>query len=88
MSDEPRSSKTKEEKQLSGFDLLSAIFIDRTYDNEEFIMTDALFSDELKYENGVLTINLERSSVGEKIMIVYTDIYGNDFTESFDITRK
>ena len=48
-------AQTKEEKQLSGFDLLSAIFIDRTYNNQEFIMTDALFSDELKYENGVLS---------------------------------
>lgn len=84
-SEEPRSSKTNEEKQLSGFDLLSAIFIDRDYNNSEFIMTDALFADELNVENGVLKIKLDLSSVGNKIMIVYTDIYGNDFTESFDV---
>ena len=48
-------------------------------------MTDALFADELNIEDGVLKIKFDLSSVGNKIMIVYTDIYGNDFTESFDV---
>lgn len=32
-----------------------------------------------------LVISLKKSEVGKQIMIVYTDIYGNDFTEIFDI---
>lgn len=84
-SEEPRSGKTSEEKKLSGFELLSAIFIDRSYNGKEFIMTDALFSDDIKIEGNKATIELDLSSVGEKIMIVYTDIFGNDLTESFSL---
>ena len=37
-SEEPRSGKTSEEKTLSGFDLLSAVYVDRCYNGKEFIM--------------------------------------------------
>ena len=53
-SEEPRSGKTSEEKALSGFDLLSAVYIDRCYNGKEFIMTDVFFSDEMQTENGAL----------------------------------
>ena len=33
---------------MSGFDFLSAVFVDRNYNGKEFIMTDVFFSDELK----------------------------------------
>ncbi len=84
-SDEPRSTKTSEEKSLSGFDLLSAIFIDSNYNDKEFIMTDVFFSDELVVADNCLTVELNSASVGKKIMVVYTDIFGNDLTESFSI---
>ncbi len=84
-SEEPRSAKTSEEKSLSGFDLLSAIFIDRKYNGNEFIMTDVLFSDEIKGNNGIWMIELDKKTVGNKIMIVYTDIFGNDLTECFSL---
>jgi len=32
-----------------------------------------------------LLIELDKNKVGEKIMVVYSDIYGNDFTEIFNI---
>lgn len=84
-SEEPRSSKTSDEKNLSGFELLSAIFIDRSYNGKEFIMTDAFFSDVIEINNSEAKIELELSSIGDKIMIVYTDIFGNDLTESFSL---
>jgi len=84
-SDEPRSTKTSEEKSLSGFDLLSAIFIDSNYNDKEFIMTDVFFSDELVVADNCLTVELNSASVGKKIMVVYTDIFGNDLTESFSL---
>lgn len=84
-SEEPRSGKTLEEKNLSGFDLLSAIFIDRYYNGQEFIMTDAIFSDEVKVETNKVRIELDVDSVGDRIMLVYTDIFGNDLTESFSV---
>ena len=85
LSEEPRSNRSSVEKQMKGFDLLSAIFIDENYNGNEFIMTQAFFSDELNTSNNILKIILDRKNIGKKIMIVYTDIYGNDFTESFDI---
>lgn len=85
LSEEPRSNRSSVEKQMQGFDLLSAIFIDENYNGNEFIMTKAFFSDELNASNNILKIILDRKSIGKKIMVVYTDIYGNDFTESFDI---
>jgi len=84
-SEEPRTTKTKEEKVLSGFDLLSAVFIDRNYNGEEFIMTDAFFSDEMTVEGDKLVVVLDKKNVGERIMVVYTDIFGNDLTESFSL---
>ena len=43
------------------------------------------FSDDIKIEGNKATIELDLSSVGEKMMIVYTDIFGNDLTESFSL---
>lgn len=87
-SEEPRSAKTATEKQLSGFDLLSAVFIDSNHNGKEFIMTDSFFCDDMKQEGNELIIGLNKSSVGEKLMVVYTDIFGNDFTESFTIQEE
>ncbi len=84
-SEEPRTVKTVEEKAMSGFDLLSAVFIDAHYNGKEFIMTNVFFSDELKSSGNALSIELDESSVGEKMMVVYTDIFGNDLTESFSL---
>lgn len=84
-SEEPRSGKTLEEKNLTGFELLSAIFIDRAYNDNEFIMTDAIFSDDVEIKNDKIKIEFDLSSVGDKIMLVYTDIFGNDLTECFSL---
>lgn len=84
-SGEPISTKSSEERKMSGFELLSAVFVDRSYNGKEFIMSDAYFSDELLEDNGELIITLNSKTVGKKIMVVYTDIYGNDFTECFSI---
>lgn len=85
VSEEPRSAKTLEEKCLTGFELLSAIFIDKSYNDREFIMTNAIFADEVEVRDNKIRIELDASTVGDRIMLVYTDIYGNDFTESFSV---
>ncbi len=84
-SGEPRLSKTVKEEKLSGFDLLSAVFVDKTYNGKEFITTDVFFSDKMKREGNVLTLSFDKKDVGDKIMVVYTDIFGNDLTECFHI---
>lgn len=84
-SEEPPSTQTATEKQMSGFELLSAVYVDRNYNGETFIMTDVLFSDEIKREDNIFVIDFKREAVGSRIMVVYTDIYGNDLTESFSV---
>lgn len=84
-SEEPRSGKTAEEKTMSGFELLSSVFIDSDYNGREFVMSNVFFSDELKISGNTFTIELSKASVGKKIMVVYTDIFGNDLTECFTL---
>ena len=84
-SQELQSGKTNEEKSMTGFSLLSAIFVDKSYDGNAFAMTNYYFLDDLVSDGNGLSISFKRGDVGEKLMIVYTDIYGNDFTEHFDI---
>lgn len=87
-SQELQSGKTNEEKSKTGFSLLSAVFVDRNYDGNEFIMTDCYFLDDLTKEGDSPIISFNRSDVGKKIMVVYTDIFGNDFTESFSLEES
>lgn len=84
-SEEPRSSKSIEEKQMNDFELLSAIFIDTKYNGRDFVMTDVFFFDDLTVEDNQLFLEINRNEVGDKIMLVYTDIFGNDFTECYDL---
>lgn len=97
-------SKDDEGKYLDNFETLSAIFIDKTYNNETFEMDEVFFADELlpkkktkkdDIRNSLKSLNkeglklvLKKKELGDKIMIVYTDIFGNDFTEIFDIKGK
>ncbi len=64
---------------------MSAVFIDAQYDGNAFKMTDVFFSEELKEEKGKITIELEPNMVGKKVMAVFTDIFGNDFSEEFEV---
>lgn len=86
---------------LENFETLSAVFIDKDYNGKSFEMDEAFFADELlpsktkkledireelkEHHNKSLKISINRKEVGKQIMVVYTDIYGNDFTEIFTI---
>lgn len=98
---ELQSSKTKEEKSLDNFETLSVVFLDKTYNGKSFEMDDAFFADDLlpkkpKKEDELreylkelsktgVEISFKKSEVKDQIMIVFTDIYGNDFTQTFKI---
>ena len=84
-SKELESDKLSEEKKLKCFDTLSAVFIDENYNSKSFQMTNVYFYDELNIIEGVgISIPLY---VGKenKVMVIYSDMYGNDFTELFSI---
>ena len=82
---ESNLEKTNDEKKLNDFDLLSAVFVDKNYNSSEFIMTDFFFYDDIKNDDNTFSIIIPAKNVGKKIMVVYTDIYGNDFSEVLEM---
>jgi len=95
---ELQSDKTMEEKSYDNFETLSSVFIDKTYNGKSFEMDEAFFADKLlpkKSKNNNEDVNLKdlsqveiplkKSEIGDQIMIICTDIYGNDFTQTFKV---
>lgn len=71
--------------KVNNFDTLSAIFIDNNYNGLDFILTNSFFVDELIKSDDGLKISLPISKTSKKIMIIYIDIYGNEFKELYSI---
>ena len=98
---ELQSDKTKEEKTFENFETLSSVFIDKSYNGKSFEMDEAFFADDLlpkkpkkeeefreylkELSKGGVEIVLKAKEVEKQIMVVFTDIYGNDFTQTFII---
>lgn len=70
-------------ERINSFDTLSCIFIDFDFQNDKFIMDEAFFYDDFVLENNnfVLKTEINKKNIGNKIKIIYTDIYGNEFSE-------
>lgn len=66
--------------EYKNFETLASIFIDKNYDGQNFIMTDYYFANDLKIMDDKITINLNKIGNSD-VMIIYTDIFGNEFTE-------
>ena len=79
--------KDEEGKILNNFETLSAMFIDYDY-HEPFIIDDVFFADEFKKENDNLIIRINNKKTGNKIMLIYVDIYGNEFKEIIQLGGK
>ena len=69
-------------EKYTNFSNLASIFIDNNYDGENFKMTDYYFANDLKIENNKIHIKLRGNSKNKR-MIIYTDIFGNEFNEIF-----
>lgn len=83
---------------FESFQTLSSVYIDYSFNGDTFEMDEAFFADEIipknkgekEYdlkklsENGI-KIKLPKKELGDKIMVVYSDIYGNDFKEILNI---
>lgn len=74
-------SQSEGGKSYNNFETLSAVFIDSDYDGKDFILKQSYFSDELLKCKDELQIVISKDKVGKKIMIIYIDIYGNEFKE-------
>ena len=66
--------------EYKNFETLASIFIDKNYDGQNFIMTDYYFANDLKIIDDNIIINLNKIG-NTDVMIIYTDIFGNEFTE-------
>jgi len=69
------------------FEMDESFFVDELLPKRTNIKKDnENIREELKkIKNKGLEISLKKSEVGKQIMVIYTDIYGNDFTEIFRI---
>lgn len=79
--------KDEEGKLLKNFETLSAMFVDYDY-YETFIIDDVFFADEFKKESDNLVIKICNKKIGKKIMLIYVDIYGNEFKETIQLGGK
>ena len=91
------SQYTEEEtgEKLGNFESLAMILVDLNYNGDVFLMTKYLFADDLtskKEENEgqikkelrkrrEIKVELSRKECGKNIMVIYIDIYGNEFRE-------
>lgn len=75
--------KDENGKILENFETLSTIFIDENYDGETFKLDKTIFADELEIKDNKITIELEVKNT--KVMLIYVDIYGNEFKEIFEV---
>jgi len=68
------------------FEMDEVFFADELLPKKAKKNDDEDIKEELKkVQKKGLEIHLEKSDLGKQIMVIYTDIYGNDFTETFTI---
>jgi len=66
-------------RDLANFESLSMVIIDNNFNDKDFIMSECLFSEDIKSLQNELQIPLQ--TVGEKICVIFIDIYGNEFNQ-------
>ena len=59
------------------FDCLAMVMIDKNYNGQIFNLCEVVFAE--KIENG--EVYFDCNNLGEKLMIIYLDIYGNEYRE-------
>jgi site-specific DNA-methyltransferase (adenine-specific)/adenine-specific DNA-methyltransferase len=65
--------------ELANFESLSMVIIDNNFNDKDFIMSECLFSEDIISLENELQIPL--LNVGEKICVIFIDIYGNEFKQ-------
>jgi site-specific DNA-methyltransferase (adenine-specific)/adenine-specific DNA-methyltransferase len=88
--------------ELDNFESIAMVLIDKDYDGNAFVMDEFYFAEDLigkkkeeaeedirkdlKHKEDII-IPLSVEECGEKIMVVYIDIYGNEFKEVFTLRK-
>jgi site-specific DNA-methyltransferase (adenine-specific)/adenine-specific DNA-methyltransferase len=87
--------------ELENFESLAMVLIDKDYNDKEFVMDEFYFAEDLipdKKENETedeikedlshqekIVIPIKEDECGDKVMVIYIDIYGNEFKEVFQL---
>ena len=66
---------------MENFESLSMVIFDNAYNGEEFVMSSCVFKDEIQPNDNKLIIPINK--VGDKICVIFVDMYGNDFKQVF-----
>ncbi len=84
-------SNFKEEKniKLSNFENLAMVLIDTNYNGQEFQLNKSYFSEDLIKKDGkieeIIISDLHEKDCGKTIMVIYIDIFGNEFREELEV---
>lgn len=68
--------RIKGTEREGGMETLAMLMVDLNYDGKVFNLDQALYGEELEEANG--TVRFAPAAVGEKIMAVWVDYYGNE----------
>ncbi len=87
--------------KLKNFESLAMLLFDYKYDGTEFVMDDFMFADDITKKNEdteeevrtelskkkSIDIELSAKKCGKEMMVIYVDIYGNEFREVVKIEK-
>lgn len=65
-------------------EILAMVLIDSS-DNNNFIMQDVFFADDIKNDNGYLVTIDKSNLLSKRIKVIYIDIFGNEFKEVLEV---
>ena len=66
-------------EKLKNFESLAMVLVDFNYNGKEFMMDNYYFAEDIA--NNKYKIEFPKKSCGKNIMVIYVDIYGNEFKE-------
>jgi site-specific DNA-methyltransferase (adenine-specific)/adenine-specific DNA-methyltransferase len=75
-------SELDSQSEKNKFDLLSAVYIDYDYKDGVFELDEYFFAADIIAEN---ICEIELKNTKGKMMVIYSDIYGNDFSETITL---
>ena len=65
-------------------DILAMVLIDSS-DNNNFIMQDVFFADDIKTDSGYFVTIDKSGLLSKRIKVIYIDIFGNEFKEVLEV---
>ena len=96
-------SQNEKGEEIKNLESLAMLLVDLNYNGNEFMMTNHFFAQDLldhKNDNAdekkiradlekqkEIEMDFDRKECGKEIMVIYVDIYGNEFREKFKINK-